>query len=85
MPKKPKKPKKNDERGINFDQVINIDWDLATVIVDERIEYGETRYIAVAPLNSRIHVVCFTRIDDGLRVISFRKANKREVRHYEQQ
>ena len=65
--------------------MINIDWDLATVIVDERIEYGETRYIAVAPLNSRIHVVCFTRIDDGLRVISFRKANKREVRHYEQQ
>jgi uncharacterized protein len=31
-----------------------------------------------------LHVLCFTPATDGIRVISFRKANTREVRNYEQ-
>jgi uncharacterized DUF497 family protein len=31
----------------------------------------------------RLHVICFTPIDGGVRIISFRKANRREVRYYE--
>ena len=30
----------------------------------------------------RLHVLCFTEIPDGIRVISFRKANAREVKRY---
>jgi hypothetical protein len=34
-------------------------------------------------LRDRLHVLCFVETDDGIRVISFRKANAREVRRYE--
>jgi hypothetical protein len=34
-------------------------------------------------LDVRLHVLCFTPTDDGLRVISLRKANARELRRYE--
>jgi uncharacterized protein len=36
-------------------------------------------------LNERLHVVCFTTIGESYRIISFRKANKREVRKYEKE
>lgn len=39
--------------------------------------------MAVGFLDKRLHVLCFTPLPLGIRVISFRKANKREVRDYE--
>jgi uncharacterized DUF497 family protein len=50
--------------------------------VDERQDYGEMRYIAIGMLGVRLHVLCFAETADGIRVISFRKANAREVRRY---
>jgi uncharacterized DUF497 family protein len=48
-----------------------------------RRQDAEPRFVAVERIGERVHVVCFTPIDGGVRVISFRKANQREVRHYE--
>ena len=45
--------------------------------------YPERRFIAAGTINGRIHIICFTPISEGIRVISLRKANKREVRDYE--
>jgi uncharacterized DUF497 family protein len=39
--------------------------------------------IALAPLKGRLHVVCCTQRDDVRWIISFRKANAREVKAYE--
>lgn len=71
------------ERHLGFGEVANLDWSLALIAQDARKEYPETRYIAIAPLYERLHVVIFTSIENGIRVISFRKANAREVKHYE--
>ena len=52
---------------------------------DWREEYGETRFIATGPIaafGDRIFVVVYTWRDTIRRVISFRKANEREVRKY---
>jgi uncharacterized protein len=49
---------------------------------DDRRDYHEIRYIALGYLDGRLHVLCFTETDDGIRVISFRKANPREVNRY---
>jgi uncharacterized DUF497 family protein len=35
-------------------------------------------------LELRLHVLCFTLIDGDIRVISFRKANSRKIKAYEQ-
>jgi hypothetical protein len=36
-------------------------------------------------LDNRLHVICYALIEGGIRVISFRKANKREQKAYEAQ
>jgi len=56
----------------------------ARIYVDDRKDYRETRYIGVAHINQRRHVVVFTATETGLRVISLCKANEREVKTYEQ-
>ncbi|MEB4590516.1 BrnT family toxin [Candidatus Thiothrix sp. Deng01] len=82
-------PKKNAwniaNRDLPFDLVEHVDWDTALIREDTRHDYPERRYIMLACLNGALHVTCFTPIKDGIRVISFRKANKPERRNYERQ
>ncbi|OPY16049.1 MAG: hypothetical protein A4E69_00318 [Syntrophus sp. PtaB.Bin138] len=63
----------------------DFEWDKAIYAEDDRRDYPEIRIVAVGFLGARLHVICFTPIDDGIRIISFRKANKREVRYYEEE
>ncbi|MEI8031417.1 MAG: BrnT family toxin, partial [Comamonadaceae bacterium] len=72
------------ERGLSFERASDFDFESAIVKQDKREPYPEVRYVAVGFLDARLHVLCFTPTDDGIRVISFRKANSREVKHYEQ-
>ncbi|WP_420890653.1 BrnT family toxin [Cupriavidus gilardii] len=53
--------------------------------MDERRQYGETRYIAYGPIGTRLRCLVFTIRGDTLPAISLRKANFREVRDYEQE
>ena len=76
----PAKNERNiEDRGLSFESAANFDFDSALVFVDDRREYGETRYVALGFLDERLHVLCFTEATDGIRVISFRKANLREI------
>jgi uncharacterized DUF497 family protein len=43
---------------------------------------GETRRVAVGYLDKRLHLLCYIPKADGIRVISFRKTNKREAKLY---
>jgi uncharacterized protein len=72
------------ERALSFELTANFDFGTAVVDQDTRKAYPETRFVAVGFLGKRLHVLCFTPATDGIRVISFRKANTREVRNYEQ-
>jgi uncharacterized DUF497 family protein/uncharacterized protein (DUF4415 family) len=47
------------ERGLPFELAADLDWDAAHTIEDKRQSYGETRYLAYAPMRGRLHVVCF--------------------------
>lgn len=67
------------ERGLSFERVAEVDLTSAVILQDRRKDYGETRYIALCYLDRRLHILCFSEIRDGIRVISFRKANKREA------
>ena len=72
------------ERGLSFDQAAGFDFDTALVTEDKRKNYPEVRYVALGRLTGRLHVLCFTPIAGGIRVISFRKANAREMKIYDQ-
>jgi uncharacterized DUF497 family protein len=69
-------------RALPFERAADFDFDGALYGLDERKEYAEARFVAVGLLGDRLHVLCFTETADGIRVISFRKANAREVKRY---
>lgn len=79
-----KSEKNRRERQLDFEEAANFEWDTAFVIQDTRKDYSEKRYIAMGFLHERLHIICFTPIKNGIRIISFRKANKREVKRYEE-
>ena len=72
------------ERGLSFDKAAAFDYQTALYAADERRDYGETRIVALGLIGDRVHVLCFVETDDGIRVISLRKANPREVNRYVQ-
>ena len=72
------------ERSLSFERAGDFDFNTAIVQQDVRKPYPEVRFVALGFLAARLHVLCFTPIDGGIRVISFRKANPREIRSYEQ-
>lgn len=72
------------ERGLPFGQAAEFDFENALIQIDTRQAYGETRYVALGDLHGRLHVLCFTETVEGIRVISFRKANEREVKRHAQ-
>ena len=69
-------------RGLSFERANAFEFDTAITGVDQRYEYGETRFISLGYLDGRLHVLCFVEVVSGIRVISFRKANQREIDHY---
>jgi len=71
-------------RGLSFGLASEFDFDTAIIEQDDRKAYTEVRYVALGFLGVRLHVLCFTPIAGGIRVISFRKANAREVKNYDQ-
>jgi uncharacterized DUF497 family protein len=74
-----------EERGLPFGHVQDFGWSTALVVEDDRFDYGERRYRAMGYIGDRLHVVVFTPRGDAVHVISFRKANKREVKSYEKE
>jgi uncharacterized DUF497 family protein len=71
-------------RGLSFDQAAHFDFAGALIAQDSRHVYPEPRFVALGFLGVRLHVLCFTPVTGGIRVISFRKANAREVRAYDE-
>ena len=82
-------PRKNErniaERGLSFELVEEFEWDSALVVEDSRRDYGEQRFQALGLIDGRLHALVFTPRVGRVHVISLRKANPREVKHYEAQ
>ena len=70
--------------GVSLALAEALDWDAALVWVDDRFEYGELRMIALAPKTSILYYVAFVERGEARRIISLRRATRREVAHYVQ-
>jgi uncharacterized DUF497 family protein len=71
------------ERGLSFDRAAEFDFPTAIRSIDTRRDYGEIRHVALGYLGARLHVLCFVETTTGIRIISFRRANARERKRYE--
>ena len=52
-------------------------------VEDDRMEYGEKRFITVGLLEERMIVLVWTPRGEARRIISMRKANAREQKTYQ--
>lgn len=77
-----KRQTNRDKHGIDFAALAQFDWTTAQIKPDNRRDYGEDRFIAVGYIKDRLHKLIFTRRNGRVRVISFRKANRREQRKW---
>lgn len=71
-------------RGFDFAYAASVFADPSRKVrEDARFSYGEARYELLGRIEGRIYVVIFTIRAQELRIISARKANRREVKRYE--
>ncbi len=70
------------KHGLSLAAAAELSWDAALVWIDDRADYGEVRMVALAPLGEILCFVAFVDREPARRIISLRRANRREVNHY---
>jgi uncharacterized DUF497 family protein len=73
------------ERGLPFDGVEAFDWASVYIVEDDRKDYGEARFRTFGLIEGRLHIAVFTPRGEDIRIISLRKANRKEERIYERE
>ena len=67
---------------MSFERAAEFDFNSAVTELEYR--NGEWRFVAKGFLGDRLHVLVFLELEDTIQVISFRKANQREMKSYEE-
>ena len=70
------------KHGVSLALAGELDWEAALVWVDDRFGYVELRMIALAPKTPILYYVAFVDRGAVRRIISLRRANRREVKQY---
>lgn len=71
-----------EHRGLDFADASEIFDDKHLTLEDDRQDYGEQRFNTFGFLKGRAVMVTWTTRDEGIRIISLRKANDREQARY---
>ncbi len=72
------------DRGFDFEYAVSAFADpMRLVRRDIRHSYGEERFQLTGRIEGRLFIVVYTPRARVIRIISARKANQREVKHYE--
>ena len=72
------------KHGLSLAEAARLNWDLLWCRPDARHDYGELREVGFAPLGDRVFCVVFVQQGTAWRIVSLRRANAREVNHYDQ-
>jgi uncharacterized DUF497 family protein len=70
------------KHGLSLAAAAELSWEAALVWLDDRADYGEVRMVALAPIGDILFFVAFVDREPVRRIISLRRANRREVNHY---
>lgn len=74
------------KHGIDFAEAARIFEDQgASHVIDEGVDHDEERYKGIGFVNGSVLVVVYTERGDRIRIISARKAEKREEREHIQE
>ncbi len=70
------------KHGIDFVGVEALFEGFTATIEDDRLDYGEQRFVTFGIMEGRVVAVVHTEQSDTIRIISIRKATKREEQSY---
>jgi uncharacterized protein len=70
------------KHGLSLADAAWFDFDVAVVQIDDRYDYGETRYRALARMGGAGYALAFTLNGNTLRPISYRRAHEKEMKRY---
>ena len=70
------------KHGLSLAAAAELSWEAALVWLDDRADYGEVRMVALSPIGDILYFVAFIDRGSRRRIISLRRANRREVDHY---
>jgi len=70
------------KHGVDFAEAARFEWDTALTAQDVRRPYPEPRFVSIGLVGLRVHMLVWTPVNEDRRVISFRKANRGEVKRY---
>jgi uncharacterized DUF497 family protein len=70
------------KHGVSLALAAEVDWDAALIWLDARFDDDELRMIALAPSAETLYYVAFVERGESLRIISMRRATRREAKHY---
>ena len=70
-------------RGVDFAEIYDFDWDTASTRRSYRND--EERLVSLGMIGNRLYHVVWTWRGENRRIISLRKANRRESRVYDRQ
>lgn len=70
------------KHGLSLADAAEFELASALVMVDDRFNYGETRYRAFGRKDGEARCLVFTVVGETIRVISYRRAHQKEMRRY---
>lgn len=70
------------QRGIGFERIEDMNFETAISVEDTRTNYGEVRLRVLGYIDGKLHAAVITPRGKRIRVISLRRANRREERAY---
>ena len=71
------------KHGLSFEDAELVFSGPCVTFVDDRFDYGEERLITLGHLAGRLVVIAHAPRDEGTRIISMRKGNRREQEIYQ--
>lgn len=71
------------KHSVDFTSAVDFLWVNACITRDTRKCYSEDRYMATSFIGNRLFLMVFTLRGETVRIISLRKANKREEKNHE--
>jgi uncharacterized DUF497 family protein len=70
------------DHGIDFADLEPLFEGVTIIMLDDRFDYGEERFVTLGLLNGIVLVVVHTETDEVIRLISARKATRYEEKSY---
>lgn len=67
---------------VDFVDVVAFDWGINITREDDDVD-GEQRFVSIAAIYGVLHVLMWTERGEAVRVISLRKAERREIKAFE--